>query len=164
MYQHLFHFLNLLMFQNLINLIQLLLFLVKILVLENIHSFILCLFINPTVKRTIIAFPFNIQFIAFSLYYFFNFKLFLIRFFQFFFLKRCNNFFVFKIIDNICPRHNIFTYFDHKNFFIPIWNIAYCKIFFIFSYSNIISLSLYSLLESIYMLDFISKGFFLLVL
>ena len=127
------------MLQNLINLIQLLLFLLKILVLENIHSFILCLFINPTVKRTIVAFPFNIWFIALSLYYFFNFKLFLIRFFQFFFLKCCNNFFVFKIINNICPRHNVFTYFDHKNFFIPIWNIAFCKNFFIFSYSNIIT-------------------------
>ena len=44
MYQHLLYFLNLLLLHNQINLIQLLHLHQKILVLENIHSFILCLF------------------------------------------------------------------------------------------------------------------------
>ena len=70
--------------------------------------------INPTVKRTIVAFPFNIKLIAFSLYYFFNSKLFLICFEQFFFGKRSKNFFAFKITNNICPRHSVFNFFNHK--------------------------------------------------
>ena len=85
MYQHLLHFLNLLLLNNSINVIQLSLILQKILVLEHIHLFILCLFTNPSIKRTIVAFSFNIQFISFSLYYFFNPKLFLICFSQLFF-------------------------------------------------------------------------------
>ena len=62
----------------------------------------------------IIVFPFNIQFVAFSLYYFFSSKLFLICFLQFFFIKRSNNFFAFKITNNICPRHSIFNFLDPR--------------------------------------------------
>ena len=54
-------------------------------------------FINPTVKRTIAAFPFNIQFIAFSLYYFFSSKLLSICVLQFFFVKHSSKFFAFQV-------------------------------------------------------------------
>ena len=127
MYQHLLDFLNLLLLQNKINLIQIWLFILKISVLENIHSFILCLFINPTVKWTIIAFPFNIQFIFSFLYYFFNSKLLLICFLQFLFVKRSKNFFALEITNTICPRHSVFNFFNHKNICRPIWNIAFFK-------------------------------------
>ena len=53
-------------------------------------------------------FPFNTQFIIFSLYYFFNSKLFLICFLEFFFIKPSNNFFSFKNTNNKCPRHIVF--------------------------------------------------------
>ena len=53
--------------------------------------------INPTVKRIIATFPFNIQFIAFSVYYFFSSKLLSICFLQFFFVKHSSKFFAFQI-------------------------------------------------------------------
>ena len=125
-------------------------------------------FINPTLKGTIVDFPFNIWFIAFSLYYFFNSKLFLICFFQFFFVKCPNSFFVFKIIHGICPQNNILTFCNHKNLFRPIWNKPIYKNVFIFCYIFIFFdvgyFSLISLLESIYVLDFTSAGFILIVL
>ena len=93
---------------NLTNLIQLSLFLLKISALGNIHSFILCLFLSIQLLE---AFPSNAHFIAFSLYYFFNCKLFLISFLQFFPVKSLKNFFAFKITNNICPRHTFFLTF-----------------------------------------------------
>ena len=66
-------------------------------------------FVNPTVKRIIIGFPFNICFITFCLYYFFNFKLFLIYFLQFFFVKLSNNFFTVNVTNTLCPQHQIFN-------------------------------------------------------
>ena len=76
------------------------------------------------------------QFIVFSLYYFLNSKLLLICFLQFFFIKRYNNFFTFKITNSTCPWHSVFNLFNYKNFFRPIWNTAYCKNVFIFWYFN----------------------------
>ena len=108
-------------------------------VLENTHSFTLCpmcLFINPTVKRTIVTFLFNLQFTTFSLYYFFSSKLFLVCFLQFFFVKRSNNFFTITITNNICPRHIVFNFFNHKIFLEQICNRTFCQKVFIFWYPN----------------------------
>ena len=69
-------------------------------------------------------------------YYFFNSKLFLTCFLQFFFIKRSNNFFSFKICNNIFHDTVLFNFFNYKNFFRPVWNIAFCKNVFIFWYSN----------------------------
>ena len=86
----------------------------------------------------IISFPFNISFIGISLDYFFNSKLFLICFLQFFFVKRSNNLFPVKITiaKNICPRHSVFNFFNHTNFFWSIWSVIFCKNIFIFWYYN----------------------------
>ena len=51
---------------------------------------------------------------------------------QFFFAKRCNNFFVFKMTNNICLWNSIFKFCDKKIFFRAIWKIAFCKNIFIF--------------------------------
>ena len=74
-----------------------------------------------------VAFPFNMQFIAYSFYYFLNPKLFLICFLQFIFGKRSNNFFAIQITNSICPRHNVFNFCNKNNFFRPIWNITFCQ-------------------------------------
>ena len=93
-------------------------------IVESLH----CIY-----KRIIAAFIFNIQFISFSLYFFFNFKLFLICFLQLFFIKRFNNFFSsVKITKNVCPWHNVFNFFNHKNYFRLICNIGFCKNVFMF--------------------------------
>ena len=83
-----------------------------------------------------VAFPFNMQFIAYSFYYFLNPKLFLICFLQFIFGKRSNNFFAIQITNSICPRHNVFNFCNKNNFFRPIWNITFCQSVFLFWYSN----------------------------
>ena len=57
----------------------------------------------------------------------------------FFLVNRSNNFFSVKDTNNICPRHGVFSFFNHKNFFNPIWNRAFCKTVFLFWYSNNIS-------------------------
>ena len=77
--------------------------------------------------------------ITFSLYYFFHYKLFLIWYLQFILVKRSNIFFSFKMTNNICPRNSVFNFFSDKNFFRPIWNIAFCKNVFVFRYSNYIT-------------------------
>ena len=132
MYQHLLHYLCLILFHNYTNLI-------------NFHSsswrfwswkisthLYYVNFINATVKRTIVAFLFNVKFITFSLYYFFNPKFFFICFLQFFFIKASNNFFVLKIINNIWSWPGVFNFFTHKNLFRSIWNRAFCKVFLYF--------------------------------
>ena len=62
----------------------------------------------------------------------------MIWFLQFFFIKRSNNFFAFKINNNICPWHSIFNFSNHVILFRPIWKTAFCKNIFIYWYSNII--------------------------
>ena len=115
---------------------------------------LICFLINLTVKRSIVAFPFNMYFIAFSLYYFFNFKFFLISFSQLFSGKYFNNFFTFKITKNI---HSVFYFFNQKNFLRLIRNLAFCKIVLIVSPTlHLGPFSSISLLESIYVLDFTS--------
>ena len=94
-------------------------------------------FIYPSIKRIIITFPFYIQSITFFLDYFFNSEIFLICFLQLVFVKCFINFFPFKVISNICQRHSIFNFFNHKNFFRPIWSVTFCKSIHIFWYSNI---------------------------
>ena len=138
-YQHLLLFLNLFLRRYYTNLIQISLFLLKILVLKNINSFILCHFYIFNFKRTIVSFPFNVQFIAIFLYYFLNSKLFLICFCNSFFIKRSNNFFSFNITDNICPWNSVFNFFLSKNFPRPIWNIAFCKKVILVWYPNYIT-------------------------
>ena len=115
MYQHLLHFINLFLLHNSTNLIQLSFFLIKILVLEIFTRLYNIFFINPIIKRNIVAFPVNIYFIAFSLYHFFNSEHFLISFLQFFFVKTSNNFFALKITYNICPRNNAINFLIRKN-------------------------------------------------
>ena len=77
--------------------------------------------------------------ITFSLYYFFHYKLFLIWYLQFILVKRSKIFFSFKMTNNICPRNSVFNFFNDKNFFRPIWNIAFCKNVSVFRYSNYIT-------------------------
>ena len=92
----------------------------------------------------------------------------MICFLKFFFVKRSNNFFSIKIKSSICSRNSVFNFCNH--FLRPIWNIAFCKNIFIFWYSNYTSilnlgsLLLISLLESMYVLDFTSKGVILILL
>ena len=112
-------------------------------------------FIYLTIKQIIILFPFNIEFVAFSLDYFFKSKLFLIYFLQFFLVKCSNNFFLAKIINNICPWNSILKSFNCKNFFRSISSVIFIK--------NIL-FSLILLLETIYVFDFTSTGFILIVL
>ena len=57
---------------------------------------------------------------------------FLLFYLQFFFIKPSNDFFAFKITNHICPRHSIFNFFNYKNVFGPIWNMAFCKNILIF--------------------------------
>ena len=57
-------------------------------------------------------------------------------FLQFFFVKCSNNFFAYRITNNIYPRNSAFIFFNHKNLFRPIWNIVSCKNDFIFWYSR----------------------------
>ena len=94
---------------------------------------------NLSIKRIIITFPFNIQFIAFSFNYFFYSKFFLISFLQFFFIKTSNNFFTIKIINYICPWNCIFNFFNYKNFFRPIWCVSFSKNIFVLRNSYMIT-------------------------
>ena len=165
MYQQLLHFLNLLSLQNWLNLNNLNCSFWRCWFWKIFTHLYYVFFINPTVKRIIIAFPFNLMFITFSFYYFFDSKLFLISFF----VARSSNFFVFKIINNKCSRHSFYTLFNHKNFFRPIQNMTFSKMFL---YSDIVrspilnlgTLLSISLLESIYVLNVTPRGFILIVL
>ena len=121
-------------------------------------------------KIIIVTFPFNKYFITFSLDYFLNSKLSLIWFLQFFFIKRSNNFFTFKFTNNICPRHSVFSFFNQKNFFRPIWRANFCKNVFIFQYPYMITnfkfriFIFFSVPKLIYVPHFKLTGFILVVL
>ena len=120
--------------------IQLSLFLQSLSVLENFYIMYIIYFISPTVSRIIVTLPFNILFIAFSLYYFFNSKPCFISFFQFFSVMRfTNNFFTIKTTNNICPQNSIFNFYNDKSFFQPIWKVIFCKESFLFWYSCMIT-------------------------
>ena len=67
--------------------------------------YIIVFFINPIIKRIIDKESINF------FNYFFNSKLFLVCFLQFFFVKSSKNFFSVKITNNICPRHSAFKSF-----------------------------------------------------
>ena len=122
-------------------------------VLENIGSFLYNrITLNPTIKRIIITFPFDISFITFFLDYFFYPIFLLISLLQFFSIKCSNNFLTIEIINNICPRNCIFNFFNYKNFFRPIWCVSFSKNIFVFGNSYILNLgssSLTSFLKSI---------------
>ena len=85
----------------------------------------------------------------------------MVCFFQLFFIKCSNNFFILEIINNICLWHCIFNFFNYKNFFRPIWSISFSQnvlYFDILAWSptwNLWSLSLTSLLKSIYIYIYI---------
>ena len=91
-------------------------------------------------------------------------------FFQFFFVKLFKNFFVLKITNYVHVGRSVFNFFNHKNFFRPIWDIAFCKNVFIFWYSNnttnlnLGSSSLMCSIESIYLFDSTSTGFIFILL
>ena len=55
--------------------------------------------------------------------------------FQFFFTKRSKNLFAIKFSHYMPQWHSIFNFFDHKNFFWPIWSTTFGKNDFIFWYS-----------------------------
>ena len=133
-------------------------------------------YILSTINRTILSFPFNAKFITFSLYYFFNSKLFF-NFdlpFVIFFVKRSNNFFSFKITKNTCPRQihiQVFLTFLITNSFSDQFGaLPFAKLFLYFDILtpspilNFGSLLLVSLLESVYVFDFTSTGSILIVL
>ena len=96
-------------------------------------------------------------------------------FFQFFSWKVAISFSI-KIINKICPRHNIFKFFLHENFFVPIWRKNVCKNMFMFWYFNNItsfkfriSITKFNMFDfdfdfTVNVFDFISTGFFLIVL
>ena len=95
----------------------------------------------PAIKQIIVSFSLNMWFTAFFLDCFFSF-IFLFYFIFFFFLmffailcKCSNNFFSVKIINNICPQHSYFNFFNYKNFWRPIWGVTFSKKNF-FWYSN----------------------------
>ena len=50
-----------------------------------------------------------------------------------------NNFFTIKIVNNICPWHSIFNFFNHKNVFRPNWSTSFTKNIFAFWYSYMIT-------------------------
>ena len=100
MYQYLLHFLNQILLHSYTNLVQL--FTTSIWFRRKSHFISQYLFINLTVKRIIKTFHFEIQFITFSIDYFFNSKLCLICFFQLFFVK---------VPLNFSPLKCVFTYF-----------------------------------------------------
>ena len=74
------------------------------------------------------------------------------------------HFFIRKTFQQCCPRHSIFNDFNHRNFFIPAWNVLYHfqhfeKIFlyfYFFTWSPILNLrflSFFSLPKSLHVLD-----------
>ena len=82
--------------------------------------------IQLLIKRTIVAYPFNIKFLAFYLYYFFDSKFFLICFFAILFRKNFQIFSPLRRLKNIGSLHSVFNFYNYKNF-ISIANIAFCK-------------------------------------
>ena len=90
--------------------------------------------------------------------------------FQFFFVKYSNNFFTVKIINNMCPQHNIFNFFNLKTSSDQFGVQTISKIFLYFDIltispiSNLGFLLLISLLDSIYVLGFTPTGVILTVL
>ena len=126
----------------------------------------------PAVKRTIVSNLFNIYFIAFSLYYFFNSKLFVVCVLLSFFVKRSKDFYTLKITNNTCPQDTCCNVFNYKNSFRPFCNLDFCKNAFMFWYSNKITnfkfmiriFNFFIILELIYVPGFTSAGFIAIVL
>ena len=115
MYLHLLRFLIQTLVKKQINLIRPLFYSYYNYKVENnsaLHNNIF--FINSTAKSIIKSFTLNIKFFAFSLYYFFISKLFLICFLQFFVVNRYNDFFSVKISNNTRKRHIFLNFFNHK--------------------------------------------------
>ena len=126
----------------------------------------------PAVKRTIVSNLFNIYFIAFSLYYFFNSKLCVVCVLLFFFVKRSKDLYTLKITNNTSPRDTCCNVFNYKNSFRPFCNLDFCKNAFMFWYSNKITnfkfmiriFNFFIILELIYVPGFTSAGFIAIVL
>ena len=74
-----------------------------------------------------------------SLSYFFNSKLYLICFLQFYFIKCLKNFITFQITNNIFQRYIVYKFFNHKNFFRSISNGTFGRNVFVFWYSYMIA-------------------------
>ena len=90
-------------------------------------------------------------------------------FFVIHFRKTFNNFFSLKITNNVCPRHNIFRFFNHKFFFWQIWSVTCSKNIFIFWYSKIVTnfkfrSFIINFFTIVNMFDFTLKGLILIVL
>ena len=89
-------------------------------------------FIDTTIKQIIVSFLFNI----FPLYYFFNFKLFLICFLKFFSTKRSNNSPPWRSLIIIVHDTVFLAFLITKSLFRQTWMVTFCKNVFIFWYSN----------------------------
>ena len=110
---------------------------------------------------------------SFSFCYFFYSKFCLIYLFQFFFVKRSNNFFTIKIANDVSGTL-FFTFLNTKNLFRSIRNKIFFENFFehffIFWYSYMITNFKFSIFliiflsESIYVLNFIFTSVILIVL
>ena len=156
-------FLSLILLHNYVSLIQLSLLLLKISVPENFGSFIYTMSFLLIQLLNGLLYPFHLTYnLSPFLLVTFSIKLFLICFLQFVFVERSNNFFFNKIINNICPRHRIFNFFNHKHLFRRIWSNF--DILTLYPILNFGFLSLISLVESTYVFDFTSKRFILIVL
>ena len=128
--------------------------------MENFHLFLLWLFINLTIKQTIASFPFNKHILVFSLDCFSNCSV-LNYFLHFFFAKSSNNSFAVRIVNNVSPRHSIFNFFNHKNFFRPIWSVTFRKKLFMFWYSNNITNFKFKISFIIFLIKSICVGFYI---
>ena len=91
---------------------------------------------------------------------------------QFIFVKHSNNFFAFEINNNMLMfEDSIFNFFYHKNIFRPTCLVSFFAKMFLYldilttsTILNLGSLSSIYWLELIYMFDFSSTGFILIVL
>ena len=83
-------------------------------------------FINPTIKTTIITFPFNRQFVTFLV-------------FAIFFIKASSNRFTTGVANNISPGNCIFNFAKNKNFFWLVSSVSFSKDAFVFWYSGTIT-------------------------
>ena len=133
MHQHLLHFLNLFFLHNKSN--STFSFPPKDFSFLKYSLIYIFSFLSIQLLKELL-WPFHVKYssLSFHFYYFFNCKLFLICFLQIICVKLSISFFTVKITNSICPRYSIFNFFNHKNFFWIIWNMAFCKNIFVFWY------------------------------
>ena len=85
-------------------------------------------------------------------------------FFAICYRKTLKHFYTITITNNICPRNSFLNFFNHKNFFSPIKNVNFSKKGFKFTNFKLMMTLLFYSLNSIYVLDFTSRGLIVIVL